>query len=218
MVSGVVAAPAVPASAWKPIVVTGGCSAAPGIGLVERDLASQTPGTLRLFMGSGDGCASTLELEAGSTPGGRDIATLTNLGQFLVVPTPPPGRYYVRVRGRNAYGAGPYSSVLPITVPTCTSEPTGWLTPAFVNVSVVGQTVTLSWPPALAPAAFPVTFYELLLYSQRIGSQPVPTILLPANATSLSATVPSGNYVIALVAGNACGKSDTADGIAITVP
>ena len=94
----------------------------------------------------------------------------------------------------------------------------GWGDPAFDTVTVVGRTVTLSWAPALAPAGFPVTFYELLLYSQRIGSQPVPTVLLPANATSLSGTVPAGNYLVALVAGNACGKSDTADGIAITVP
>lgn len=218
MVSGVVAAPAVPASAWRALVVSGACSGPPAIGFVNRDLGNEAPGTVRLFLGSGDGCATTMELEAGTTPGGSNLGTLTNLGQLVVAATPPPGNYYVRARGRNAFGAGPYSSVLPVSVPACTSEPTGWLTPSFVTVTVVGRTVTLSWAPALAPAGFPVTFYELLLYSQRVGSQPAPTVLLPANATSLSATVPPGNYLVALVAGNACGTSDTADGIAVTVP
>ncbi len=218
MVSGVVAAPSIPVSAWRPVVVSGGCSGPPGIGFVNRDLGAESAGSVRLFMGSGDGCATTMELEAGTTPGSSNLGTVTNLGQLLVAATPPPGHYYVRARGRNAFGVGPYSSVLPVSVPACASEPVGWLTPAFVTVTVVGGTVTLSWAPALAPAGFPVTFYELLLYSQRVGSQPVPTVLLPATATSLSGTVPAGNYVVALVAGNACGKSDTADGIAITVP
>jgi hypothetical protein len=216
MVSGVVGAPAVPLSAWRQMVVSGCCSAAPGIGFVGRD-SGQGPGTLRLFLASGDGCASTYELEAGTTPGASNIGTFTNLGQSLVVPTPPPGVYYVRARGRNAFGAGALSDVLPIAVPDCEPSlgqrpPDG---PFNLRATVVGNNVTLTWTQS--PGGPAQTFQELLLLHLRVGSQPVPTLLFPATATSVSATVPSGQYQVAILGGNACGKSDN-DAVQFTVP
>lgn len=216
MISGVVGTPTVAPSAWTQMVVTGGCSAAPGIGFVGRD-SSAAPGTLRLLLASGDGCATTYELEAGTTPGANNIGTFTNLGQALVVPTPPPGVYYVRARGRNAFGAGALSDVLPIAVPACDPAlgqrpPDG---PFNIKAAVVGNTVTLTWTQS--PGGPPQTFQELLLLHLRVGAQPVPTLLFPAAATSVSATVPSGLYHVAILGGNACGKSDV-DAVQFTVP
>ena len=216
MISGVVGTPTVPPSAWTQMVVSGSCSAAPGIGFVGRD-SGQAPGTLRLFLASGDGCATTYELEAGTTPGANNIGTFTNLGQALVVPTPPPGVYYVRARGRNAFGAGALSDVLPISVPACELNlgqrpPDG---PFNIKATVVGNTVTLTWTQS--PGGPPQTFQELLLLHLRVGAQPIPTLLFPAAATTVSATVPPGVYHVAILGGNACGKSDV-DAVQVTVP
>ncbi len=217
LVSGVVGAPAVPGSAWRQVVVSGGCPAAvPGIGSVVRD-TSAAPGTLGLFLASGDGCGTSYELEAGSTPGAGNIGTFTGLLQALVVPTPPPGVYYVRARGRNAFGAGAWSDVLPISVPGCVAAsgqrpPDG---PFLLKASVVGNNVTLTWTQSAGGP--PQTFQELLLFHLRVGAQAVPTILLPGNISSVSAAVPPGVYAVGILGGNACGKSDS-DNIQFTVP
>ncbi|MEZ5287771.1 MAG: hypothetical protein R2712_23805 [Vicinamibacterales bacterium] len=50
-------------------VVSGTCAGPPAIGFVNRDLGNAAPDAVRLFLGSGDGCATTMELEAGTTPG-----------------------------------------------------------------------------------------------------------------------------------------------------
>ena len=68
MISGIVAAPSVPTSAWRQIVVGGGCNGVPGIGTVVRDV-NAAPGTLGLFISSSDGCGTSYELEAGTAPG-----------------------------------------------------------------------------------------------------------------------------------------------------
>ena len=217
LVSGVVGAPAVPGSAWRQVVVSGGCPAAvPGIGSVVRDTGA-APGTLGLFLASGDGCGTSYELEAGSTPGAGNIGTFTGLLQALVVPAPPPGVYYVRARGRNTFGAGAWSDVLPISVPGCVAAigqrpPDG---PFQLAASVVGNNVTLTWTQS--PGGPAQTFQELLLFHLRVGAQAVPTILLPGNITSVSAAVPPGVYSIGILGGNACGKSDS-DNIQFTVP
>lgn len=217
LVSGVVAAPSVPGSAWTQVVVSGGCPAAvPGIGSVTRD-PNPAPGTLGLFLASGDGCGTSYELEAGTAPGVGNIATFTGLLQALVVPTPPPGVYYVRARGRNAYGAGAWSDVLPLSVPTCNPSlgqrgPDG---PFNLKATVVGNNVTLTWTQSAGGP--PQIFQELLLFHAQVGSQPVPTILLPGALSTVSAAVPPGNYLVGILGGNACGKSDF-DSVVFTVP
>lgn len=218
MVSGIVGTPSVAPSAWRTLVVGGACPGVPGIGVVSRDSAGQSPGTLRLLMSSADGCATSFDLDAGVTPGGLEIGRFTAIPGLLVVPTPPPGTYYVRARGRNAAGVGAVSDVLAIKEPACQSG-LGESTPHGPNnfrATVVGNTVTLTW--TITPGGTPQTYQELVLDYLRAGpQQPAPTILLPATATSLSATVPSGAYALLLLGGNGCGKSDFSD-LRFTVP
>lgn len=216
MISGVVATPAVPGPAWSQLVVSGTCSGVPGIGSVTNDTTA-APGTLRLLLASGDGCGTSYDLEAGTSPGTNNVGTFTGLGQALVVPTPPPGVYYVRARGRNASGAGALSDVLPVSVPACVDAlgqrpPDG---PFNLRATVVGSTVTLTWTQS--PGGPPQVFQELLLLHLRVGSQPVPTILIPGSASTVTATVPAGSYHVGILGGNACGKSDI-DTIVFTVP
>ncbi len=217
LVSGVVGTPSVPPSAWRQLVVAGACLSVPGVGIVSRDSAGQAPGTLRLLMSDAAGCATSFDLDAGITPGGTEIARLSNIPGLLVVPTPPPGTYYVRVRGRNAFGVGAVSDVLPIAEPGCNpalgqTTPYG---PANFKSMVAGNNVTLTW--TITPGGASTTFQEIVLYHLRVGAQPPPTILLPATATSVSAAVPSGTYFLLLLAGNVCGKSDF-ESIQFTVP
>lgn len=207
MISGIVAAPSVPTSAWRQIVVGGGCNGVPGIGTVVRDV-NAAPGTLGLFISSSDGCGTSYELEAGTAPGSGSIGTFTNLLQAVNFPLPPPGVYYVRARGRNSAGAGAWSSVLPISVPACNPNlgqdvPFGAYNP---QATVVGNTVTLTW--TLATTGPAQTFQELLLIHARTSPQGIPTILLPGNVSSVTATVPSGTYIVGVVGGNQCGKAD----------
>lgn len=211
MVSGNVGATNAPASAWRRVIVSGVCTGVPGIGSVARD-NGEAPGTVRLFLSSGDGCATTFDLDLGSTPGGRELGTLSNLGQLLVAATPPAGQYYVRVRGRNAFGVGPYSNVLPISVPSCIAD---WQPATSSAVSVVGNNVTLSWAPS--PGTPPLTFQELWFVRPRPPNQDPPTILLPGGVTSVSGAVPAGQYVISIQGGTACGKASMAT-FTFTVP
>ncbi len=218
MVAGIVATPAVPASAWKGFVISGGCPSVPGFGVIDPLSGGQVPGQLRLFLGTSDGCASTFDLEAGTTPGGSDIARLSGLDKALAGPTPPPGHYYVRVRGRNTAGLGAYSSVLPIAVPACNTHlgertPLG---PTNLKASVAGNNVTLSWTTSAPIPGFPVTYQELLVFPG--GGYENPVALLPATTTSVSGVVPSGTYTVGVRDGNVCGAANDYDVIQFVVP
>ena len=94
------------------VVVVAGCAptlapATPG--------ATVTNGTVSVSWGAVAG-ATGYVVEAGLSPGA------TNAGVFQVSGTSiagaaPPGRYYVRIRGRNGCGVGPASSEIVIDVP-----------------------------------------------------------------------------------------------------
>ena len=219
MVAGIVGAPTVAPSAWSRFVISGGCPSVPGFGVIDPLSGGQVPGQLRLFLGTSDGCASTFDLDAGTTPGGSDVARLSGLGKAVAGPTPPPGHYYVRARGRNAAGAGAYSSVLPIAVPPCDPNlgerpPYG---PTNLIANVVGQTVTLSWTASTPVPGFPVTFQELLLFNPA-GGYANPVLLLPATATSVSGVVPPGSYTVGVQDGNVCGITNNFAAVSFVVP
>lgn len=219
MVAGIVGTPTVPAAAWRRLVIAGSCPSVPGFGVIDPLSGGQVPGQLRLFLGTSDGCASTFDLEAGTTPGGSDVARLSGLDKAVAGPTPPPGHYYVRARGRNAAGAGAYSSVLPIAVPACNPVlgeriPHG---PRNLTANVVGQTVTLSWTAGMPVPGFPVTFQELLLFSPA-GGYANPVLLLPATVTSVSGVVPPGSYMVGVQDGNVCGVTNQFASVSFVVP
>jgi ASPIC and UnbV/Fibronectin type III domain len=63
----------------------------------------------------GDPAASYL-LEVGSQPGITDLLVVDNITGTTLSATGPPGRYFVRVRGRNAGGLGPPSNEVIIQI------------------------------------------------------------------------------------------------------
>lgn len=64
------------------------------------------------------GNATTYVLEAGSAPGLANLVTFAtgNLDTWFATPAPP-GRYYVRLRAANAFGAGPATNEVVVEVP-----------------------------------------------------------------------------------------------------
>ncbi len=219
LVYGIVNAPAIPATAWTQLVVPGACTGAPGVGLVERRSINAEPNTVRLFLSTFGGCATSYLVEAGTSPGAANVASLETPDFVLSAAGVPAGSYYVRVRGRNQFGIGPYSQVLPVSVPDCTSE---WTQQSSnVNATIVGHQVTLTWTPtapSLPPErGGPFTFYELALLSGRPPGAPLQPFLIPITTTSVSASLPSGTYDVVLITGNAC-TSEVVGGVTFTVP
>lgn len=214
VILGVVATPNIPAGDWTAMVVPGGCSGPPGTGLVTREVTGAGPNDVRLRPASWGGCASSFLLEAGTTPGSANAGTFSLPGGVLAASGVPAGSYYVRVRGQNQYGLGPYSAVLPVSVPPCTTiEQDDYQLTATVN----GSQVSLNWTPGAPPPGGPATFYEIATAAPSVPSEAWARVLLPAPATSVSASVPAGHYSVILMAGNPCGTwlAGTAD---FTVP
>jgi hypothetical protein len=218
LIYGVVDAPNIPDEAWTPLVVPGPCTGLPGMGLVDRESAGVEPGTVRLFVSAFGGCATSYLVEAGTIPGAANAASFEHTGGVLLsVSGVPPGIYYVRVRGRNQFGLGPYSSVLPVSVPDC---PAMWTElGSDLTATVVGHQVTLTWtPPVPAPqVGGPITYYELAHLNDGSPESPPQRILIPVTQNSFSTTVPPGTYAVGLFAGNSC-RSDAVASVLFNVP
>jgi hypothetical protein len=60
--------------------------------------------------------ATDYVVEAGSSSGAGNVASIPRAGTSLVA-LAPPGTYYVRVRPRNACGSGFWSNEVVVTVP-----------------------------------------------------------------------------------------------------
>ena len=214
VILGVVAAPNIAASDWTAVVVPGGCTAAPGAGLVTRETTGTAPTDVRLRFAAWGGCASNYRVEVGTTPGSANIGTFSVPGGVLAASAVPAGNYYVRVRAENQFGLGPHSAVLPVSVPACTPiDETDYQVTPTVN----GNQLTLTWTPGAPPPGGPPTFYEVAIFAPSVPLEAWPRVLLPTPVTSISASVPSGPYTIALVAGNGCG-SWLAGSATFTVP
>jgi glucose/arabinose dehydrogenase len=99
------------------VTVTGTCSAVPPAPLSFSHSIAGRFVTLAWDMASTTNGPLTFEIEAGSATGLRDLAVLVIDGStraFSV--TAPPGRYFVRIRGRNACGLGAVSSEIIVAV------------------------------------------------------------------------------------------------------
>lgn len=212
-VYGLVAAPSVVAADWREVVVLAGtpCTVPPGAAFLSNESLGPGSTVVRLFFSSHRRCATSYLLEAGSAPGLADLANFERASQVLVSSTVPPGRYYLRIRGKNVFGIGPYSELIPVSVPDCSAMAPGVATDLAAQVT--GNTVTLSWT-STAPPGLPVTFREAIL--QHLGSPP-PIVLIPGGGTSITASVPSGAYSVSIALGNGCGKSYSSP-VSFTVP
>ena len=215
VILGIVATPNIAANQWAQVVVPGGCSSAPGIGLVNREATTGGPNAVQIRLAAWGGCATSFLVDVGTTPGSANVTSFEQSGGALAAAGVPAGNYYVRVRGKNALGVGPYSTVLPVAVPACSTLDEA---DYGLQASVAGNQVTLSWTPGpTPPPGGPITFYEAALFTPSVPIEAWPRVLLPTLATSVTAPLPSGPHTVAIIAGNACG-SWMAGVVAFTIP
>jgi 5-hydroxyisourate hydrolase-like protein (transthyretin family) len=147
----------------------------------------------------GGGPASGYVVEAGSSSGASNIASLNVPGRSFVFSPVPNGFYFLRVRARNAAGVSLPSTEIMVVVGNVPAPPSS----PSLGHSVNGSTVTLSWT---APAFGPVTSYVV-----EAGSAPGLSNLAVVNVgnvlTQSFAGVPPGTYFVRVRAVNAQGAS-----------
>lgn len=152
-------------------------------------------------------------LEAGSLPGFSNIISgaLLSPGTSLQVNGVPSGRYFIRLRGRNGFGAGPSTADVMLDVaPTCPLPSP----PHTIQATSSGGVTTLQWAaPQLGVAPFVyllqagTAFGAANLFSDVVGS-----------GTAVSARIPAGTYYVRLLAGNSCGVSNWSPFVSFAVP
>ncbi|MDH4065031.1 MAG: hypothetical protein OEW19_11575, partial [Acidobacteriota bacterium] len=124
-----------------------------------------------------------------------DIGTATSLEAVA-----PPGRYFVRVKGLNGFGAGPPSNEVLVTLagsgPCATPPPP----PGGFTAEVAGVATRLTWTSAPSASSYVVEAGSAAglvdLYRSNVG-----------RVLSLATSAPAGRYFVRVRAASACGES-----------
>jgi hypothetical protein len=157
---------------------------------------------------------TTYIIEAGSTPGGTNLANFSTGGTATIFSASGvgAGTYYVRVRAANAIGTSPPSNevILIVGGSGCTARPSA---PTALRVAYdSGGIVTLAWTAAVGASTYVV---EAGLSP---GGTSVANNDLGSAATSLTASgVSPGGYYVRIRAKNACGISDPSNELLVLV-
>jgi hypothetical protein len=205
---GDVCEPAAILASGTPIVVSAGTAVSRNFALGPR---TAPPGQPLLFTATSaasvvtfawiapfDGGAPTSYLvEAGLAPGTTAL-TLPATGLGLTVPGAPPGRFFVRVRAVNAFGAGPPSDEVALTIGAGgASLPAA---PDNFTVYVVGNQLVAGWLP---PAGAPIAAYGLEVGTAS-GLSNIAVISVAATGFTY-VPVPPGFYFVRVRAANIAG-------------
>lgn len=160
---------------------------------------------------SSGGTVSNYLLVAGLTPGFAvplGSLPLPASSTTTAIPGIPPGTYYVRVLAQNAGGTSAPTNEAPLTIvgPSAPAAPT--LNPP----TVTGNTVGLSWSPGGGGAPTSYVLTALTSSGVVLGSAPL------AGASASFPGVPSGSYLLRLVAVNGVGPSPASNTVSLVVP
>jgi glucose/arabinose dehydrogenase len=155
---------------------------------------------------------SAYQLEAGSVPGGADLAVVRALAPqtSLTFSGIPPDLYYARVRGLSTGGAGPASDEIAITVRACIQPPP---VPASFASAVNGQLVTLSWA---VPGTEDGPTQFVIEAGSASGESDLGILTVEGVLRDLSVNAPPGTYFVRLRGVNTCGSATSAE-IVVTV-
>jgi hypothetical protein len=190
---------------------------ATGVGLPETptSLVAFTAGgllTMTWSPGLGGGPASGYVVEAGSTSGSSNIATLNVVNESFTFSPVPPGFYFLRVRARNAAGVSPPTAEVMVVVGNVPAPPGA---PNLSFPGVAGSTVTLTWQ---APQVGTATSY-IIEAGSAAGLADLAVVNTGTTALTQSfAGVPSGTYYVRVRAVNAQGASVVSNERTIIVP
>lgn len=150
------------------------------------------------------------QLEAGSVPGGANLAVVQTAATALTFPGIPTGTYYARVRSIGAGAVSAPSNEVTIIVESggCPSPPA----PTSLAASVTNQLVTLSWSSPSSPATFAI----------EAGSAPglanLAILGVDGSSRAVAVQAPPGQYYVRVRAQNACGASAASNEIVVLVP
>jgi predicted phage tail protein len=164
----------------------------------------------------GGGAPQIYIIDAGSSSGMSDLASFSTVtaATSTMVPSVPPGTYYVRVRAANAIGTSAPSSEVVIFVggaSACSVPPDA---PAALRAAVSGSTVTLAWA---APAGTPASY--LIEAGSEFGTADLLVQDTGSSASVMVATgVGSGTYFVRVRARNACGTSGASNEAVVVIP
>jgi hypothetical protein len=144
-------------------------------------------------------------LEAGTSPGLSNAASITlpNSPSFSVVA--PPGTYYVRARARNACGPSAVSNEIVVSVGGC-SPPAA---PGNLRFTRAESLVTLHWDAASSASDYIV----------EVGSVSGASDLLvtPLPGAPVSASPSPGMYYVRVRARNGCGAGPSSNEIMVVI-
>jgi hypothetical protein len=156
------------------------------------------------------GCdVTSYSVQAGSSPGGSDVAVMNVGSATALSASAPAGVYYIRVVAVNAFGGSVASNEVTVTV-GCPLAPSA---PTDLQGSSVGNLVALDWSAAGTGCA--ATSYVV-----QAGSAPGLSDLATLNVgadTALSVSAPPGTYYVRVVAANDFGASTASNEIVLTV-
>lgn len=158
-------------------------------------------------------------VEAGTVSGSSNITAFDtgSSATALTVHTVPPGTYFVRVRGRDASGAGPASNEVTVVV-VGAAPPPGPCQPQDLTATVIGSQVAIEWD---APGAgSPQCGFDRYLI--QVGSAPGASNLAQIETLGLipfygADGVAPGTYFIRVRSRGATLVSDPSNEVAVTV-
>jgi subtilisin family serine protease len=159
----------------------------------------------------------TYVIEAGSTSGGITVQVVTtgSIATSHLVVGVPNGTYYVRVRAQTAFGLGPASNEVVVTVNAaavldpCVSAPAA---PGNLMFSVTGPSVALTWNASAGAWSYRVEV------GSTSGSANVTVVDTGSAGTGFFARVNPGTYYVRVRAQNRCGLSPPSSEITVVVP
>ena len=168
--------------------------------------------TLSWSPGSGGTAATEYLLYVSTRPWGQDVVDGSSVGNVLTVAGDlPKGRYYARVRARNAAGASTSSNQVSFIVGKTLASPTGF------DAAWSGTTATLTWKAPAADSLEDTPTGYVLEAGTNPGLSDVGAANV-GNVTSYSAEITAGTYYVRVRSVNELGSSNVTADIALVAP
>ena len=168
--------------------------------------------TLNWRPGAGGSAATEYLLYIGTSPWGRDVISGYSVGDALTISGHlPNGRYYARVRARNAGGTSTSSNQVSFIIGKTLTAPTDF------EVTWSGTTATLAWKATAADSLEDAPTGYVVEAGSNPGLLDVGAANV-GNVTSVSAEVSAGTYYVRVRSVNELGTSHVTEDIALIAP